>query len=308
MAPASSERALVLGYGSIGERHSRVLSALGLDVAVVSRRDLGDVTCYPTVAAALTAAPAGYAVVATETAAHRDGLAALAAAGFDGRVLVEKPLFDDAYALDDFGFAGLSVGYNLRFHPLLQRLKQELAGRRAISAQVYVGQHLSQWRPGRDWKAGYSGKKQGGGVLRDLSHELDYIAWLFGPWQRLTAVGGTYGALGIESDEVFALLGQLRDLPVLSVEMNYLDPTPTRRLVINTTDGSFHADLVAGRLDHPGGSETIECGRDDSYAAMHQAALGGQSASLCGGDEGMHVLDVIRAAEKAAQDRIWIEL
>ena len=45
MAPASSERALVLGYGSIGERHSRVLSALGLDVAVVSRRDLGDVTC-----------------------------------------------------------------------------------------------------------------------------------------------------------------------------------------------------------------------------------------------------------------------
>src|SRR5215472_12317864 len=80
--------ALVVGLGSIGERHARLLSELGHDVAVVSRRGLGDKRrSYPMLGDALAAERPDYVVVANATAEHHPTLAALASAGFAGRVL-----------------------------------------------------------------------------------------------------------------------------------------------------------------------------------------------------------------------------
>ena len=47
------QRALVIGYGSAGARHAESLAALGLDVAVVSRRGLEANRSYSDLAAAL---------------------------------------------------------------------------------------------------------------------------------------------------------------------------------------------------------------------------------------------------------------
>ena len=39
----------------------------------------------------------------------------------------------------------------------------------------------SNWRPKQDYHTSYSAyKNKGGGVLLDLSHELDYATWIFG--------------------------------------------------------------------------------------------------------------------------------
>ena len=40
---------------------------------------------------------------------------------------------------------------------------------------------LPDWRPQSDYRKGVSAiKKLGGGVLLELSHEIDYATWLFG--------------------------------------------------------------------------------------------------------------------------------
>src|SRR5215472_1264696 len=127
--------ALVVGLGSIGERHARLLSELGHDVAVVSRRGLGDKRrSYPMLGDALAAERPDYVVVANETAEHHATLMALASAGFAGRVLVEKPLFDRLAPLPEHRFRASFVGYNLRFHPVLQELGRVLEGEHPISA------------------------------------------------------------------------------------------------------------------------------------------------------------------------------
>ncbi len=299
--------ALVVGMGSIGRRHARLLGDLGLDVAAVSRRDGVATRCYSTLAAALAQERPGYVVIANETAAHRQTLAALAELGFAGTVLVEKPLFERPQKLPENRFSGLFVGYNLRFHPVLREMARLLAEEPAISAQVYVGQYLPDWRPGRDYRTTASASRAaGGGVLRDLSHELDYMTWLFGPCLRVAALGGRFGDLAIETDDVQGLLLAFARCPVVTAQLNYLDRQGGRDIVVNTARRTLRADLVTGTLRVDGEEKHFAIERDDTYRAQHQAALGNRRDGLCTAAEGAAVLDLIAAAETAAATGRWV--
>ncbi|AWK90250.1 hypothetical protein [Azospirillum thermophilum] len=305
--PLLDGTALVIGQGSIGKRHARLLGELGLEVATVSRRPGGDFAGIPE---ALAAGSWDLAVVATETAAHRPALGTLAMKGFTGRVLVEKPLFDHPAPLPDHRFASLHVAYQLRFHPALVWLRHRLRDERVLSVQGYVGQYLPDWRPGRDYRRSYSARAAlGGGVLRDLSHELDYLGWILGPWRRLAALGGQSGALEIDSEDVVVLLGELDRCPALSLQLNYLDRQTRRELVINTAFHTVSLDLVTGtgRVDRdPPQMFAVE--RDGPYRAMHRAILDGTADGPCEAGGGMAVLAAVAAAETAIRERRWVEV
>jgi predicted dehydrogenase len=300
--------ALVVGLGSIGERHARLLSNLGHDVAVVSRHGArGNRRSYPGLHHALAAEAPEYVVVANETAAHHPTLTALASAGFAGRVLVEKPLFDRLAPLPEHRFAACFVGYNLRFHPVLAELAKALAGERPISAHLYVGQYLPDWRPSRDYRHTASASRQaGGGVLRDLSHELDYLAWLFGRCERVAALGGRFSELEIDSDDVQGLLLAFEHCPVVTAQLNYLDRQGRRSLIVNTDKRTIVADLIRSTLSIGGEEKTFALGRDDTYLAQHRRILGNSHEGLCTLAEGAAVLELIAAAESAAASGQWV--
>jgi predicted dehydrogenase len=232
---------------------------------------------------------------------------ALVSANFPGRVLIEKPAFDRCRPLIEAPFARLAVAYNLRFHPVIQRLRQLLQGETIISVQAYMGQYLPDWRPATDYRQSYSASAvQGGGALRDLSHELDYLAWIFGDWQSVTALGGHLSALEIDSDDLFVLLMQMSRCPVVSVQVSYLDRTARRHIVVNTERMTVEADLIAGTIDYGNGVEALSVGRDFTYEAMHQAMLTDDDTTLCSLDEGVATLQLIEAAEQANRNRKWI--
>jgi predicted dehydrogenase len=302
--------ALVVGQGSIGERHARLLGDLGLDVAVVSRHGgTGRTASFPDLGEALAEVAPDYVVIANETAAHRPTLAALAAAEFAGRVLIEKPLFDRLAAVPTHRFAACFVGYNLRLHPVLQELARVLAEERAISAHLYVGQYLPDWRPARDYRQTASASREaGGGVLRDLSHELDYLTWLFGGCERLAALGGRFGNLEIDSDDVQGLLMAFERCPVVTTQLNYLDRRGSRSLIINTGKRTIVADLIRSTLTIGSEERAFPVGRDDTYLAQHRRVLGNAHEGLCTLSEGAAVLELIAAAEAAAATGQWVRL
>ena len=300
-------KSLVIGYGSIGARHSRILKALGCSVSIVSRHEAGFQPCYGTIEEALRAEQPEYAVIANETVEHFGALERLIQAGFKGAVLVEKPVFYSKPDLQTQVFKNVFVAYNLRFHPLLKRLKSLLEGEKVISAQAYAGRYLPKWRPEADYRGAYSAKKSaGGGALRDLSHEIDYLLWMLGNWERVSAIGGHFSHLEIDSDDAFGLLFTTKRCPFVTLQINYLDRVGRRELIVNTDRHTFFADLISGKLWVDDAAETFAVERDFTYKAEHQAVLGKNFETLCSFQEGMEVLSLIEAAELAVSQKKWV--
>jgi predicted dehydrogenase len=298
---------LVIGFGSIGMRHVRLLEGLDVETAVISRRDVDATKVYSTINSAISDWQPDYVVVASKTQEHLKDFEALAESEFKGTVIMEKPLFDHATDLPVHAFKQIFVAYNLRFHPVLQRFKELLADVEPYAIHAYVGQYLPDWRPDADYRESYSAHKaEGGGVLRDLSHELDYLNWILKGWTRLTAAGGHLSNLEIDSDDVFSVLFESHRCPVVSVQLNYLDSTVRREILAMTDKGSIRADLVKGTVEFDDKIETFECGRDDTYISQHRAAMAGDDDFLCTLDQGLDVLRIIDAAETAAVERTWI--
>lgn len=300
-------KALVVGYGSIGARHARVLSDLGHATSVVSRRSIDFPRAYSDLRQAVEMDGPDYVVIANPTSEHRRVLAQLAELAFNGVVLVEKPLFESSAELPPHRFRGAYVGYNLRFHPVIEKLKSSLADEKIISVQTYVGQYLPNWRPNTDYSKSYSASaEQGGGVLRDLSHELDYLTWILGGWTRVAALGGRFSALNISSDDCFALLLATPKCPVVSLQVNYLDRLTRRQIIVNTDNHTFEADLVRGTFTCDDKVEALAIDRDVTYRRMHEAVLAGISDQACTFASALDTLGLIDAATAAADRHQWI--
>lgn len=295
-------RALIVGYGSIGARHARILESLGCEIGVVSAREDVSYPTWKTLGEALAAFEPTHILVAAETSRHvalyRELLSHPAS------LLIEKPLFselEDVPARDD-----VYVAYNLRFHPVLAEMKDRCGEEPAFSAEITVGSYLPDWRPGTDYRQCYSADaERGGGVLRDLSHELDAALWLFGAWRRLTAHGGHFSDLEITSDDTFVILGAAERCRSLMVRLNYLDRWPRREYVANLAGRTLKGDVVAATLRENGDEEAFNVAdRDVTYRAMHEDWLGPRHR-LCTFAEGMETMRTIDRVLRASRSESW---
>lgn len=299
----------VVGYGSIGKRHARLLEELGCKVSVVSRRNVDHPSRYPTLDYVFEDVRPDYVVVANRTSEHADTLKELAQLGFEGPTLVEKPLANTPLPSSAVISEETFVAYNFRFHPLLNDLRNRLEGEEIVSVDGYAGEFLPHWRPDRDYRETYSARsKQGGGVIRDLSHELDYLNWLLEGWSRVAALGGQFSQLEIDSDDVFILLFETERCSAVTLHLNYLDRGPHRSVRMNTTDHTLEADFIDETLSVDGTLVSeYELDRDATYRAEHEAILHEEYDRLCTVEDALDIMDLIEAAEKSAMKHTFVE-
>ena len=285
----SMERAIVIGAGSIGVRHHRVLEGLGLEVYTVSRRaDAGDFT---SVGEAVRAVDPGYVVVATETERHRESLEALMEADFGARVLLEKPVLDRVEPFPAVGFRSIAVGYQLRFHPAVRALGRAIEGQRVLSAQVRYGQFLPDWRPGRDYRETVTAGPAGG-VLLELSHELDLISWLLGPVTVQFGRVMSTGLFHMERDDLVVGILETAGGALVGLELNCHDRVQNRTFIITTDQHHVALDLVVGRVVVDGRAvfdDPVE--RDEVFTSMHRSVLDG-GTEACTIEEALAVLSL----------------
>ena len=297
-------KSLIVGYGSIGRRHETVLNQLGSETAIVSGHAEG---VYRSPETGLEHFQPDYVVIANRTSEHVDTLDRLEVAGFGGDCLVEKPLSGERpKSFLAYSFR-VRVGYVLRFHPLFLAAAKLLQGQGIYSIHAYAGQYLPDWRPDTDFRKSYSShKEQGGGVLRDLSHELDYLQALAGTWCKVAALGGHFSELEINSDDTYGLLFETEHCPVINCQVNYLDQNLRRDCSIQYEGGTLHLDFIGNRLIHNGTEKLFQVERNDLFRAMHLSALDHKSKEGCTLDEGMDTVTLIEAAERSNNEHTWV--
>jgi predicted dehydrogenase len=170
-----------------------------------------------------------------------------------------------------------------------------------------VGQYLPDWRPGTDYRQGYSARPDaGGGALRDLSHEIDLALWFFPRWRRLVALSGRVSPLEIATEDCTSVLAESECCPQLSLQLNYLDRVPVRQFIITAPELTLVGDLVRGSLTANGETTLHPCERDETYRRQHEAALAGDTTHLCNLSAGLEVMSFIEATERSAAEKTWI--
>lgn len=319
------EQALVVGCGSIGLRHIRNLAALGVaDVAAVdpagdrrAQAAAAGATPVETLDAGLARGPR-LALICTPPHLHLASAAAALAAGV--HVFVEKPIAASLDGVDELlaraEMAGLvvAVGYNLRFHAGLRQLKALLdEGRigRLLAVSAEFGQFLGDWRPGRDYRSGYNAfASQGGGIVLDGSHEIDYVRWIVGGISAVSAVTGRIGDLAIEAEDIGLLVLRFESGVVGHIHVDSLQRGYSRWCKLIGSTGSLVWEFRKGvRLIGTDGGETdypIAPDVNDMYLDELRHVLRcvrGEERPLVTGEDGRQVLAIALAARQASADR-----
>jgi len=296
---------LLVGFGSIGRRHFEVLNEIDAvkNIHLVTKQVIEGAVCFSSLQEVDCIEGYDYYIICSETAKHYDQLMYIASKVNSKKILVEKPLYDKYHAEAVLNNT-VYIAYNLRFHPVLVKLKQMLGNEDIYSANIVCGQYLPTWRPQQDYRKSYSADlKLGGGVLRDLSHELDYMMWLFGTVKNFQYISTKCSDLEIQSDDIFTAIGIASSNAIVTVTMDYISKHPIRRLLIHTKSKTIEADVINNVIkvyDKFGKVEEVVLSaidRNATYDSMHRAILSSADDNVCSFAEGLEVMAMIQAVD-----------
>jgi predicted dehydrogenase len=323
-------RVLIIGVGSIGQRHVRCFQATGrAEVAIVEiapdlrRRVAGQ---YGVTAAhgdldAALADPPDVAVVATPAPSHVPLAIQLARAGV--HVLVEKPLSTSMEGIGELRavvknqkvVAG--VAYIYRAHPLLGAMRAAVLGGRfgrPVEVVAAGGQHFPTYRP--EYRTiYYNDRATGGGAIQDaLTHVINAAEWLVGPVDRLVADAAHRVLEGVTVEDTAHILARHGHV-LASYSLNQYQAPNEITLTVVCERGTARCEFRSHRwrwMTTPG-----EVWHDEAIAPLERDALfvaqagsfldsvEGAGVPACSLDEGVQALRVNLAALASVDTRGW---
>lgn len=210
---------IIIGLGSIGNRHLNNLLDLGVGKMTVVRRSRSqnnhftppdNVSISYSLAETLATSP-DFAIVCNPSHLHAATATQCLQAGV--HVLIEKPLgrsigADEKRLLEVAATSDkvCAMAYCMRYHPAYRLAHDQIqsgAIGRCLYAKAWFEGYLPDWHPWEDYKQSYAAlKEQGGGALRTLDHELDFMNWVLGPAESATGSAINTGGIGIEADDL----------------------------------------------------------------------------------------------------------
>ena len=298
-------KVLLIGFGSIGKRHYDVLSKLFeiQSIDLVTKQNIKDKICYKNLEVVDNINQYDYFVIASETNKHFEQLKFLEENVKNKFIFCEKPLFESKKDLE-IKNNKVFLGYVLRFHPLLEKLKEFVKNENIILVNTKCGQYLPSWRPSTDYKNCYSSKKEdGGGVLLDLSHEIDYVQWLCGEIDEIKSYQVKVSDLEINSDDLTMLIGKTNKNIFVNISIDYISKNTHRKLFVETFEHTYELDFISAKLikKNKAGLEEIysfsNLERNYMFEKMHLDIFN-QQKNICTFIEALEVMETISTIQE----------
>jgi predicted dehydrogenase len=337
MRPKMTKKILVVGMGSMGSRHLRIAreNFPTDEIRVLGHRDSNPIPEFSdgymtTIEEAIQFAPE-IAIIANPSILHIPIAQALAQTGT--HLLMEKPLSDSLEGVQELIDTCkeykciLLLGYNLRYLHSLQEFRELLHKGiigEILSVRCEVGQYLPTWRPETDYRQGVSARKElGGGVLLELSHELDYLRWIFGDvdWVRATLTRQSLLEINVE-DSAHLTLGFLSRTSqgelIGTLSMDFIRHDQTRVCTAIGSKGSLKWDGMAGEVSvfQEGASSwtklfTHSPLKNETYNAEWREfknCISTGAAPSVTGQDGLRVLEIIESVRRSAGTGIQVNV
>jgi predicted dehydrogenase len=251
---------------------------------------------------------------------------ALQAIRAGAHVFVEKPVSHSLDRLEELlaeqqkSKLVVQVGYNLRFHPPIQKIKglveSEVVGK-IRWGRVESGSYLPDWRPWQDYRNSYTAKRElGGGIILDGSHELDYVSWLFGAPAELICMAGRVSDLDINVEDCATVLLRFPNGSQLDVHVDFIERSYSRGCVLAGDQGKLQWDFAKNTVQIERCGEALQairfdCEVNDMYLAemrhfMDCVENGGSPRVAL--QDSILTLRIALAARTSAEERRWINL
>jgi predicted dehydrogenase len=324
---------LVIGCGSIGERHLRCFQATGR--AVVSACDanpalLGKiagqygVTVFADLPAALSVGSFDGFVICTPAQSHLE--IALTGLRHGAGLLIEKPLSTSLEKVpavrDAIAKAGKFVGiaYVYHFMPWMQAARAVLSSGelgQPLHVSVTTGQHFPTFRPAYR-EIYYTRHETGGGAIQDaLTHIANAVEWIIGPTTRLFCDAAHQSLEGVTVEDTVNLVAR-NGTAMVNYALNQFQAPNEMTMQIHCECGSVKIEGPEQRCGvfrraanawewHQ--SAPLE--RDDIFIAQANAFLDelhGKPTALCSFEEAVQTLKFNLAALESARSGKAVEI
>jgi len=323
------ETFLIVGLGSIGKRHLECLRLIKPKAEIIVWHQHSKSSVAPEGADAvvfnlqdaLDKRPSA-AIISNPAPMHVETGKALAVHGI--HLLIEKPLSISMAGIDQLlsicreQKSILMVAYVLRFNEALRCFKAAVQNGligRVVSVRTEIGQYLPDWRPGMDYRQSVSAKEDlGGGALLELSHELDYMRWIFGEVLSVAARIEKTGLLEIDTDDLVELTLEQRGSHgkiISNIHLDMLQQEAHRSCKAIGEKGILEWDAIANSVRYFSAQDKCwkhlfkpqKAIRNSMYLAQLEAFFGaiegGQKVEIAG-EDGLAVMEIIDSSRESS--------
>lgn len=271
---------LIIGFGSIGQRHFKNLTTLGYKNVYIYDSDkskISDLKFQISDLSQKNLKQFDIALICNPNNKHIETALKCAEAG--PHLFIEKPLSHNLKDIEKLEKICQEkklvnmVACNMRFHPSLEFIKKYLEGGKlgkVYSISHEFGHYLPLWRPGTDYTKNYAAKKStGGGIVLDDIHEFDLLFWLndFSEVKKCLILKENSGTLKIETEDQAKGIFQFKNGVLGSVSSDYLSKTYRRNCLITGEKGNLSWNWRENKIifENENGREVVfEKGQTDT--------------------------------------------
>lgn len=252
---------LVIGGGSIGQRHVRNLLLLipNASITLISKYSTHNSDFLLLPIQILSELPINgwfdNIVIASPASEHFEHFKYSLL--HSDNIFIEKPLFACNETVPDYSSLSIAhdkfiqVGYVLRFDPIIVLVKSLIDNEEfgtPLIARIWGGQDLRRWRPDVDYRTTVSSQfKLGGGSTHELSHELDYMIHFFGPPSTTYSSLAKHSSLDIDTEDVSNFIFEFESMSAV-VSLDFICIPASLGFTIHTDTHTINADLVKRSL------------------------------------------------------------
>jgi predicted dehydrogenase len=252
------KKILIIGYGSIGQKHHSILKKnfkkfnlffISKKKNILNKINFNDIENH-NFHSVLICSPASL---------HLNHLKKILKIKTKTNIFVEKPISDSKISLKENNILKkqikkkkifFKVGYCMRYHPVTIYLKNYLnsiSKNDIIDVSFITNSYLPHWRTGDYTKKVSAKKKLGGGVLNELSHEIDLLLYLFAKPKKVFAKIGNSKLLKIDTEDNAKIIYLMNKLEIY-MHLDFSSFIERRLIEIRTKKNFLQADFINNEI------------------------------------------------------------